>query len=286
MDYEVYDTGESRFVEGDIFINEIKVIAREPYHAHNFIEIVMVKSGSGWHIVNGNKFRIEAGDIIIVDYDTPHKSVSDDGRLVVLNCLFTSAFIDTKFSAIRSFADILRSLNIHTSLSDEFSSYLYLKPSFVYGYKILEIYEAMLNEYTKKRTGYITFLRGNLLELITLLIRISEETGNEQIQIVNKIKRYVIENYKKNVSLDDIAANVFLSKQYICKLFKENTNTTIIHFMQQIRIDEAIRLIISTDKKISCIANAVGYSDLKYFNYVFKKVTDKTPSQFRRLYHM
>lgn len=284
MDYEAYDTGDSRFIDTNIYVNKVYVNVCEPYHAHNFIEIVLIDSGSGWHIINGEKISVQPGDIIIVDYDVPHKSISGNEQLVVRNCLFTVSTLDKQHQNSRSFCDALLSCSISSKLYSNFSSYLRIRTSGDNKYQIISLYEKMLKEYNRKLTGYPSMLRSYLTELLILIARIYEENDSKQSSVINSVKEYIIENYKKNITLDEISSNVFLSSQYLCKIFKENTGTTIIQFLQQIRIEQAIQSILSTDKKISDIAASVGYSDLKHFNSIFKKITGTTPSKMRRFH--
>ncbi len=57
---------------------------------------------------------------------------------------------------------------------------------------------------------------------------------------------------------------------------------TVFEYAQNIRIEEACKLLKTTDKKVIEIAMSVGYKDLKFFNKVFKRYTDTTPREYRK----
>lgn len=282
MNYEAYDTGETRFIDANMYVNKISVSVLEPYHAHDFIEIVFIESGSGWHVINGEKFSVSSGDIFAVDYDIPHKSIAGENGLVLRNCLFRVSSLDGQYENSRSFRDALLCCGISSGVYQDFSSYLHIQANGDNKYHIINLYDKMLKEYSVKSIGYVSLLRGYITELLVSLARIYEEKDKSKTSVINSVKDYIITNHKENITIDELANHVFLSNQYLCRLFKEQTGMTIIQFLQQVRVEKSINLILSTNKKISDIADLVGYSDLKHFNSVFKKITGTTPSKMRK----
>ena len=72
-----------------------------------------------------------------------------------------------------------------------------------------------------------------------------------------------------------------LSVNYFCKLFKDQTGDTFVNYLNKVRIHAAVQLLRTTPMKTYEIAEAVGFSDYRYFCKMFKKITDLTPSQVR-----
>ncbi|MBR7926764.1 response regulator [Aerococcaceae bacterium zg-ZUI334] len=101
--------------------------------------------------------------------------------------------------------------------------------------------------------------------------------------IVDNIMQYINLNYPKRITLDLLSDLFFLNPSYISKLFKENTNSNYIDYLNSIRIKNAKLLIEKSNKKISLIANEVGYENEKYFFRVFKKYTGMTPEQYKHV---
>ena len=88
--------------------------------------------------------------------------------------------------------------------------------------------------------------------------------------------------YNTDIKLEDVAIKSFISKNYFSKLFKEVTGTNFSDYIQKLRIDEACSLLKSTDMKVTDIAFQTGFNDIKFFYDVFKKITGKTPGDYRK----
>jgi YesN/AraC family two-component response regulator len=74
----------------------------------------------------------------------------------------------------------------------------------------------------------------------------------------------------------------FISKNYFSKLFKEVTGTNVSDYIQYLRVDQACHLLKTTELKVTNIAFQVGFKDMKFFYEVFKKITGKTPGDYRK----
>lgn len=100
-------------------------------------------------------------------------------------------------------------------------------------------------------------------------------------QEINDAVRYIRHNYNRNITLEEIAKSVNLSKVYFSQLFKNETGMNFTDFLIQFRIEEAAKLLKSTDMKVYEIAEQVGIPDQHYFNRLFKNITGVTPKKFR-----
>ena len=87
---------------------------------------------------------------------------------------------------------------------------------------------------------------------------------------------------EKDFSLRDICAELYLSTSQFSTLFKEGTGRTFVEYLTETRVDEAKRLLKTTDMKSYEVADAVGYQDPRYFSSIFKKVTGFTTTEYRR----
>ncbi|MFC3799961.1 response regulator [Cohnella sp. GCM10012308] len=96
------------------------------------------------------------------------------------------------------------------------------------------------------------------------------------------VVRYIEQHYNKELTLQDIASQFYLSREYISRRFKQETGENLIDFLCRIRIDKAKLLLESPSFKISQVAEMVGYQDEKYFSKVFKKLTGLSPNQYRK----
>ncbi len=101
---------------------------------------------------------------------------------------------------------------------------------------------------------------------------------------VSCTKEYIVRHLNEQIKLEDIALNVHLSPSYLSMLFKRETGENISDYMQYLRIEEAKRLLKSTNLYVNEIAERVGYTDPKHFSKLFKKQIGSQPQEYRKLY--
>ena len=77
------------------------------------------------------------------------------------------------------------------------------------------------------------------------------------------------------------AAALYMNPNYISQLFKKEAGVTFVHYVTQKRVDDAKKLLVTTQKTLSDIAIEVGFNDSFYFIKTFKKFVGVTPGQYR-----
>lgn len=100
--------------------------------------------------------------------------------------------------------------------------------------------------------------------------------------IYKKIIDFISDNYTHEISLNDIATECNYSPSYIRHIFKKESNYTISHYIEILRVSHAKKLLSSSDKSISEIASIVGYSEPNYFTNIFRKETGMSPKAYRK----
>lgn len=103
-------------------------------------------------------------------------------------------------------------------------------------------------------------------------------------QPIKFCKQYIQEHYKEQITLDQIARELFLNPVYLGALFKSKTGTSFTNWLLSVRIDHAKELLKSTRFSIYEVAEQVGYSDAKHFSRLFQKHEGIKPIEFRKLY--
>ena len=98
-------------------------------------------------------------------------------------------------------------------------------------------------------------------------------------QIVKKIMELVKKD--KTITREALAGQVYLSPDYMAKIFKKETGTTINDFIRQERINFAKRLLKQTNLPVTMIAQNVGYNSMAYFSSTFRALTGCTPREYR-----
>lgn len=98
---------------------------------------------------------------------------------------------------------------------------------------------------------------------------------------LDMIRIFVICNAHRNISLDDVVRHVGMNKSAFCAFFKQSIEKTFITYLNKYRIELACRLLRQGHISISEICYQAGFSDIPYFNRVFRKHKGCSPSQYR-----
>lgn len=120
--------------------------------------------------------------------------------------------------------------------------------------------------------------------LADILQRMDKKHAHKMDHTMEACKAYIAENYMKDISLDDVAGRFHFNPSYFSNQFKHVTGVNFSEYLMRLRLDGAVRLLETTNKKVYEIARIVGYRDVKYFCRLFKKKMGTTPEQYRTLY--
>lgn len=108
------------------------------------------------------------------------------------------------------------------------------------------------------------------------------QQSKESTTVISRVKSYVKEHYSEQIGRDEIAASVFLAPNYLSTVFHEETGITLREYINQCRIDEAKRLMVTTNISVTDIALRVGFENIPYFSTVFKKMCGMTPAAWKK----
>lgn len=252
-------------------------------HSHSFFELGYVVSGRASHTLDGSERIISAGDYFIMDYNKVHsyfKIGHEDFKII--NCLFVSEFIDRSLRKCHNFTDVVNNYMLkhnHTTVNISPANCIF---SDVDGH-IYTLLSGMLNEFEKKVTGYHEIIRSRLIEIIILAMR--SHSGSVQMctdELCCGIIDYVAENLTGRDLLSSYAAKCNMSVAGLSRRFKAVMGISFSEYLKKKRIEQSLQLLANTDKKVIEIAQICGYSDMKFFNRIFKEQTGVTPREFRK----
>lgn len=258
-------------------------------HKHEFIEVVYIVSGRAKHIIDGKTYNVKAGDISVINRMEEHCFFADnecDEGFSTYDLMFTPDFLNETLLDGEDFSTLSKSFLFYSLFPDENG---YIKRLNLIENCNLEfglIFDKIYKEYKNCPTGYINLMRVYTAELIIKLFRKIESSettklSGSQKDIVNSVIDYIRVNYNINIKMEDISQKLFFNKNYIGKLFKQETGMPVSEFIREIRINETCRQLAETDNKISDIAISCGYNDMKSFYSAFKKHTGLTPKEYR-----
>lgn len=120
-----------------------------------------------------------------------------------------------------------------------------------------------------------------------LILNISEDKIDKNMNnkcfnpYIKKAIEYVHKNYENDITITSICQHLNINKSYFCSIFKNDTGQTFSYFLNHFRVEKSKKLLQSTDLSLLDIAISVGFNNQNYYSMVFKKFTNKTPSQYR-----
>ncbi len=123
---------------------------------------------------------------------------------------------------------------------------------------------------------YSTALKNIFAKMVS---DIRDANKNEDALVI-KIKEYIQENYADDITLEDIADNVFLNSVYLSKYFKKHVGETFTDYLLGVRIVNAIKLLKEGKYKVYEISEMVGYKSSRFFSKQFKNYTGYTPKAY------
>ena len=125
-------------------------------------------------------------------------------------------------------------------------------------------------------------------ELINSCIQAAEYINTfrkrEKAGIISEVKKYIDNNYYKDIILKNLAEKYRVNPIYLGQIFNKSLKISFNDYLHQVRIKNAESLLIDGDTKISNIAAMVGYKDFNYFIRKFKELVNTTPIKYRESY--
>lgn len=238
-------------------------------HCHAYYEIELAVNGVGEHIINNETYHEAPGDIFLMRLMDVHSfNMESESEHWV---------IEIPPSAIPE--DVIKMITIadgniitHLSVQD------FVRAKELY--MMIEECNGKSDVFCEKMRMYMT------VSLIMLILKnvddnMSEKLAERNIQI-REIITYIHDNIFEDLSISNIAAKFFVSKEYLSAFFKKNVGITISSYVRKTRLSYAAKLIVSTNKKIVEICEMSGFNSLPTFLRTFKNEYGITPTEMRQ----
>lgn len=256
------------------------------YHCHDHIELVIILKGRGHFIIDGNEYPAAEGNVILLNPGTYHRSIPDTEYSTAFTECYL-AFTDVDFiNCPKNFFPLFHNYKLIAKLPESWKK------------EVFHLCNSIDAESKSAETGRYFILKAYLIQMLCLLARFQKQERedaqkkdmNPRYEFMSFNKKYVIEqitkymeaHYHEKISLDQIAANMYLSSFYISKLFKSETGDTPINYLISLRMQKAKELLDQDpEKSIQSVAAAVGYEDAYHFSKLFKKYYGLSPLYYK-----
>lgn len=253
--------------------NDMKV-----QHYHDTYEFYLQMAGERTLILNDICYTLKPGDLYILNPFEIHYTESrgsDYYERYVIN--LPASFLNTLLTEgeTRLLLDKLESCVLH--LSPEQAA------------EALSCFQRA--ERFRQKTGFLAdkLLCSSILQLLMFLTELTEKAGLPDIlegksiqpEIV-KVIHYINRHYQENLSLEDAAELIHLSRYHFCRLFHEATGATFLEYLYNVRLAKVHQLLLATTLPLGDIAAKCGFASTAHLSRVFREAYGMSPRSFRK----
>ena len=148
-------------------------------------------------------------------------------------------------------------------------------------------FTALIAEFELKERFYMEICQNISRTLIMYIFRLINRTENasallDKSMTMETVLAYIDENFKRKLTLDEVAEKCYTSKYYLSHLFTRFQGVSIGKYILDKKIDESKKMLASSDFPVVAIAESLGFDDPSYYSRIFKKTVGTTPLQFRK----
>lgn len=279
MDLNLYDEIDSLF---SIEKLKVKGLYNMSYrHYHDAYEIYYLLQGERNYFIKDRTYNVTKGNLVFININDLHKTLdAEKGKI-----FYERILINFK----KEFISNILTPTIDNELSDLLSlDSGVIAMDFEENNLIEELLFKILKEQKNNSPHSELYIKTLLLQLLIIINRCSmkdikyPESEQKNENIFNVVK-YINTNYTNKISLHNLSKLFFMSESHLSRSFKKATGFNIVTYINLIRIKEAQKMLINSNKNITEIAYQVGYESITHFERVFKSITSMSPLKYRRV---
>ncbi len=254
-------------------------------HAHEFHELIITLSGSGYHFIGNEKTQIKPGDIFLISPGISHyfKSVSN---LSIYNVLYVANAIDFPQADLQSIPGYRVLFEFEPKLREQRGIKPTLNLQNESFQNVVNQVKKIENEVNMRQPGFKSMAIIGLMELFCMISRsytISDNNPSQSLLKLEKVVNYINKHYSENITLKQLCGIAAMSETALLQKFKITLGTTPIKFMIQVRIQKAAQQLLEHKSSISQVAFENGFEDSNYFSRCFKKNIGCSPREYSQL---
>lgn len=237
-----------------------------PIHNHIFTEIEFVSKGSCVQKVNGHTIECTEGSVVLLLSRDVHEYVSFSEE-THLYCL---CFADDVVP--KELRELLYTKNTAISVLLDEDARL----------KVINCFQQLLKEKKEPQLYGKLLTQGVITEIIVHILRCTQVCEHKiSNSLLEKALKYVQDNFKQSVSLNDVAQHVHITPQYFSKLFKTEVNITFHTYLRNMRLDHAMTLLNTTSMSVTEVCMESGFNSVSNFTKIFKERFNVLPKEVK-----
>jgi AraC-type DNA-binding domain-containing proteins len=258
---------------------------RNTYHWHSCFEFTSIRKGKAIYYIGEKSYCVKQGDYILFNPTQYHGWEILTETMEVLVILFPFSFV----------RDIL--INYHgrylKSFLEQGGYYQnYIENCDEYARELKPLILSVEKEYNQKASGYQFMVQMDIIKLLMLLTRHYIKSGGNTVDFqlraeaakrLEPVMLYLYHNYSEKITLDQMADLCCMSPSYFSAYFKKSCGCSFIHYLNELRTQQARKLILTTDKSILEISLDCGFRNLSNFYRIYQKLIGETPGMERKM---
>lgn len=247
-------------------------------HWHKEVELLYIMEGHAALTLDDHVIPVNQGDCIFIPSNHVHMVTGD-------HTLFCFTAVVFHPDLVRSFgSDAIEEMYITPLLQWQFDHSPIITTPFIQK-QIHEIAQFLHTE----PAGYQLCVKCALLSIFSDIYQTVRNTQihairpyEEKITLIKAMIIYLQQKESEPVSLTEMADAFHLSKGHLCRFFHSMTNMSIIGYLNYYRINRCAHHLRQTSEPVSLIAGKYGFSNISYFNRMFRRYMHTTPGKYRK----
>lgn len=301
--YAIDNTDAKPYADGTARVSEISYpvqvqfidlskmyMQRIRWHWHSEIEVLLITNGEIILTTDNKETQLNTGQGIFLNQNVMHSVRPVDFKE---NCRLYSVMFDPPF--LFGYGNtLIAGKYLSPVLSSPALKTLFLDPQSSVSCKLIDNIHSIISTNTDKEYGYELITKSllcqfwvQLLEFLTPQSAPNRQSHNlslDEVRVKDAIL-YIESHYSEQITLEQIASSVHISKSECCRCFKRVLQFTPIEYLMRYRILRAVTIIQDNDpafRNMLDLAFSVGFNNVSYFNKVFKHYVKCTPSEYKK----
>jgi len=249
-------------------------------HAHDFLEMVIVNSGSGTHLLETREYPIASGDVFIIPRGIRH-GYRNMKNFRITNMLFKLSTVERHFPEIAEMPGFLHFFRADSG-APEPGGLLNLDSAGLAAVEKLQ--QSILREQEKREPGYDSMCLACLAELLIFLCRLLETRSLPPLpphRGFAEVRFYINARFRERIRAEELAAVARMSLRNFQRRFSEENGTSPMQYVRQVRLEKARELLRRTDRSVAEIAAECGFPGASALSTEFRREFEETPRTFR-----
>lgn len=265
-----------RHIESTSFKFFFVSVIHRLYHWHSDIEILLIVEGSVMLETATTSYQLAKNDLLILNANEVHSLTKTDETNTILTLQFDPKFCRAYYPQLQHIIFLTQ----HITQENNPAPWHQLK----------KYLSQIVRAYHEKEACYSLKIMSTLHLMICCLIEHLDyedttekatSTHKKNLDRLNHIILYIKENYMNKISLQEIADQENLDMYYLSHFIKKNLGISFQEYLNKVRFEKALDLVLFTDRKNLDICMECGFSDYRYLNKMFLKELGCTPVEYR-----